>query len=161
MGVRISDLPEAAAVQRTDVIIISGEETKKMTYASLLTQLKADLNIGSSGGSANVITRTWRGLPIRIVSDGINVTVSITGHANASITTNNAWTTVGDFSADGLKPQAEVMGYQIVNAVHALRFRWGTDGVFQIGWGRNTASGAAINIASGNVVNMQFTFSLK
>lgn len=160
MGIKISELPEAASAQSTDVIIISGTDTKKMTYANLLAQLRTDLNIGSGGGSASVITRSWRGLSIRIVSDGIFVTVSITGRTNATIQANNTWTTVDTFASDGITPQSEVLGYQPVNSTNSLRFRWATDGTFQVGFSRVLATGAAGNISSGMVVNMQFSFSL-
>lgn len=160
MGVKISDLPEAASAQTTDVIIISGTETKKISYANLLAQLKADLNIGG-GGIVSVITRTWRGLSIRIASDGNFVTVSVTGRANATIQANNTWTTVGTFADNGIKPAAEVLGYLPVNSTNSLRFRWATDGTFQVGFSRVLASNAAGNISSGMVVDMQFCFSLK
>lgn len=161
MGVKISDLPEAASAQTTDVIIISGAETKKISYASLLAQIRTDLNIGSGGGLVSVITRTWRGLSIRIASDGNFVTVSITGRTNATIQANNTWTTVGAFASDGITPAAEVLGYMPVNSTNSLRFRWATDGTFQVGFSRVLASGAAGNISSGMVVDMQFCFSLK
>jgi hypothetical protein len=161
MGVIISDLPEAASVQTTDVIIISGAETKKISYANLLAQLKTDLNNGGGGGTVSVITRTWRGLSIRIASDGNFVTVGVSGRTNATIQANNTWTTVGTFADDGIKPSAEVLGYLPVNSTNSLRFRWATDGTFQVGFSRVLASGAGGNISSGMVVDMQFCFSLK
>ena len=161
MGIKISELPETSLAESTDVIIISGEETKRMTYANLIEQLKADLGIGSGGGSATVTTRTWKGLTLRIVSDGINVHVTLTGNANSSISTSGAWVTVGNFAAEGILPEEDVLGYQISSGTIFCRYKWTTDGTFQVGYARTTATGSATNISSGGVVDLVLSFSLK
>lgn len=158
MGVRISELPEAGSIQTTEVIIISGEETKRMSYANLLAQLKNDLNIGQGGGSATTIDASWKGLGIHIISDGIRATVNVTGHLTSGITTKNAWVTVGTYPA--VKPPVDAQGYLIINGMHFARYRWTPDGTFQIGFAREVATGNQINISSGGVVDMTFTFGL-
>ena len=159
MGVRISDLPVAESIDTTEVIIISGEETKQMTYASLIAQLTEDLNIGSGGGSAVIESLTWRGLTVRMVSDGIFASVSIVGRTNAAITTKDTWTTIGVFPS--IAPQSDVVGYQIVSGSNTLRYRVAADGTLQIGYGRVTTTGATTDIASGGVLDLLFTYAVQ
>lgn len=159
MGVRISDLPVAESIDTTEVIIISGEETKQMTYASLIAQLMEDLNIGSGGGSAVIESLTWRGLTVRMVSDGIFASVSIVGRTNASISTKDTWTTIGQYPS--FAPQTDVAGYQIVSGTNSLRYRVTADGTLQIGYGRVIATGATTDIANGGVVDLLFTYAVQ
>lgn len=160
MGIRISSLPEATAVQETDVIIISGEDTKKMTYANLVTQLTSDLNIGRDGSSALVFTRPYKGMPLRIVSDGIFVTVDLHGQPDSDIGIKTGWATVGNFSTEELTPVIEAKGIVLLNAQEfSASYRWLTDGTFQIGFGK--ANGIAADFHSGAALDLSFTFTLK
>lgn len=162
MGVRISELPEAASAQTTDVIIISGEETKKMTYASLLAQLRTDLHIGSGGGNIQTFQKTWNGLDVRVSkTDTGAVFVRIFGTANQKINTKSAWVTVGNYAAQGITPGHELMGYSIINTIQTCKYRWTPSGDFQIGQARSySANGSPQDIASGYVVYMTFAFAI-
>jgi hypothetical protein len=162
MGVRISELPETASAQTTDVIIISGEETKKISYASLLAQLRTDLNIGSGGGNMQTFQKTWNGLDVRVSkTDAGAVFARIFGTANAKINTKSAWVTVGNYAAQGITPGHELQGYAVINSVQTAKYRWTTSGDFQIGQVRASgASGSTQDIASGYVVYMTFAFAI-
>lgn len=161
MGIRISNLPETTAVQGTDVIIVSGEDTKKMQYSNLITQLIQDLNIGRDGSSALVITRTYKGVPVRIVTDGIFVTVDLHGQPDSDMNIKTGWTTVGNFATEELTPVAKTEGVRFVNVQQfAVSYRWLTDGTFQIGYGK-TGNGIESDFRSGNLFDLSFTFSLK
>lgn len=161
MGIRISNLPETTVVQGTDVIIISGEDTKKMQYSNLITQLIQDLNIGRDGSSALVITRAYKGMPVRIVTDGIFVTVDLHGQPDSDMIIKTGWTTVGNFATEELTPVAKTEGVRFVNVQQfAVSYRWLTDGTFQIGYGK-TGNGIESDFRSGNIFNLSFTFSLK
>lgn len=162
MGIRISELPEAASVQTTDVIIISGEETKKMSYANLLAQMRDDLGIGSGGGSTQTYQKTWNGLDVRVSkADNGTVFVRIFGTANQKIATKSAWVTVGNYASQGITPAQELMGYSIINTVQTCKYRWTPSGDFQIGQARSySANGSPQDIASGYVFYMTFAFAI-
>lgn len=132
-------------------------------FSPLSTSGSSDGGGGDETPSGEVVshTYTWKGLSISIdVYAGKLVFVNVSGKTNASITTKSAWATVGSFAANGLTPRNLVEGYTEVNSIQSLRYYWGTDGVFKIGYGRNTASGAAENISKGYVVNLHFAFAL-
>lgn len=162
MGVRISELPETASAQTTDVIIISGEETKKISYASLLAQLRTDLNIGSGGGNMQTFQKTWNGLDVRVSkTDTGAVFVRVFGTTNKKIATKQAWATVGNYAAQGITPAHELQGYVIINTIQTAKYRWTTGGDFQIGQVRQTGpTGATQDINSGYVVYMTFAFAI-
>lgn len=161
MGIKISNLPETTEARETDVIIVSGEDTKKLQYSNLITQLIRDLNIGRDGSSALVITRAYKGMPVRIVTDGIFATVDMHGQPDSDINIKTGWTTVGNFAAEELTPVAETKGIQFVNVQQfAVSYRWLTDGTFQIGFG-NTGDRIESNFRSGGLFDLSFTFSLK
>lgn len=116
---------------------------------------------GTAGGEVVSYTSTWKGLSVSVdVYAGKLVFVNISGNTNAAITTKSAWATVGNYAANGLTPRNLVEGYTEVNSIQSLRYYWGTDGVFKIGYGRNTASGSAENVSKGYVVNLHFAFAL-
>lgn len=162
MGIKISELPETSAAESTDVVIISGEETKKMTYANLLAQIQNDLGIGSGGGSTQTFQKTWNGLDVRVSkADNGTVYVRLFGTTNKKIATKSAWVTVGNYAAQGITPAHELQGYSIINTVQTCKYRWTPSGDFQIGQARSySASGSPQDIASGYVVYMTFAFAL-
>lgn len=159
MGVRISDLTEASACTNDDNFAIAGEsETKRITFRNLLAQLSAAI---SGGGTATeTYTRTWNGLTVRVKKTGQNVYVSMVGTASSAISTKNRWESVGSYASEGITPAEEIIGYEIINSIQAVRYKWTTAGEFSIGYCRITDSGSAANIARNYVVNLQFSFCL-
>ena len=106
-------------------------------------------------------TKTFKGLSVTVdVFAGKLVFVNISGNTNTQIATKSAWETVGNYANKNLKPRNLVEGYTEVNSIQSLRYYWDSNGVFKIGYGRNTASGAAENVANGYVVNLHFAFAL-
>lgn len=127
----------------------------------VFSPLSADGGGDDQGSVVITYTKKYKGLDVTIdVYAETLVFVNISGNANAAITTKSAWETVGNYASNGLRPRNIAEGYTEVNGQQSMRYYWGTDGVFKIGWARNTASGAAENIASGYVVNLHFAFAL-
>lgn len=110
-------------------------------------------------GSTRTITGTKWGLAYKaVIWNNTFVFVSLTGTTSSSISTKSGWATV-DYETD-IKPKSNIMGYAVINVQQSVRYTWDTNGYFKIGFGRNTASGAAENISSGYVVNLNFCFPL-
>lgn len=116
---------------------------------------------GEVSGDTVSYTSTFKGLSVTVdVYAGKLVFVNVSGNTNASITTKSAWATVGNYASKNITPRNLVEGYTEVNSIQSLRYYWDSNGVFKIGYGRNTASGAAENVSSGYVVNLHFAFAL-
>lgn len=116
---------------------------------------------GEVSGDTVSYTSTFKGLSVTVdVYAGKLVFVNVSGNTNASITTKSAWATVGNYASKNITPRNLVEGYTEVNSIQSLRYYWDSNGVFKIGYGRTTASGAAENVSSGYVVNLHFAFAL-
>jgi hypothetical protein len=151
MGVKISELPGTNTAADGDLFIISGSQTKAITYEALLAQLRADM-----GTDEKTVNIEWNGLNVKVTKTGPLLAVAIGGRTNVTLATNGAWVTIRDYSADGFLPSTEIIGYCEISGTQAGRYRFTTAGVLQIGYTRSRTDNSAQDVPSGNLVNITF-----
>jgi hypothetical protein len=146
----------------TDVYISLYRVTQTGTVNTISDCLRPQFASLALAGEAEEMTErniSWRGLNVKVsVYRGKLVLVSVVGTLTQAINIRTSAVTIATLS--DIRPDREVSGWVILSSTYSARYRWLTNGTFQLSNGRNLTDGSMANIPTSLMVGFNFAFSL-
>ena len=146
----------------TDVYISLYRVTQTGTVNTISDCLRpqfASLALADEAEETTERNISWRGLNVKVsVYRGKLVLVSVVGTLTQAINIRSSAVTIATLS--DIRPDREVSGWVILSSTYSARYRWLTNGTFQLSNGRNLTDGSMANIPTSLMVGFNFAFSL-
>ena len=112
---------------------------------------------GTEESDVQTTTLQWNGLTVTIsIYRNSVVFVSVTGTTTADLNPSMKWVTIT--TRQNICPASDVVGFVIVNSIRSAKYRWTSNGVFQIGYSQSLDNPSAQTIYTGFDVNFNFSF---